>query len=211
MEDVLDQVGLDQRLGVEPVAVLGRDEDALDLDRALPPVLVDLVAHRHLRLAVRAQVRQHVRLAHLREPLRELVREHDRQRHQLARLVRRVAEHHPLVAGADAVERVVVARVVLDLVGGVDALRDVGRLLVDRDDHAARLGVEAVLRARVADLAIVSRTSRGMSTYVSVVISPATTTRPVVISVSQATRPVGSSVRTASRTASETWSAILSG
>ena len=32
-----------------------------------------------------------------------------------------------------------------------------------------------------------------MSTYVSVVISPATTTRPVVISVSQATRPVGSS------------------
>ncbi len=32
-----------------------------------------------------------------------------------------------------------------------------------------------------------------MSTYVSVVISPATTTRPVVISVSQATRPIGSS------------------
>ena len=30
-----------------------------------------------------------------------------------------------------------------------------------------------------------------MSTYVSVVISPATTTRPVVMSVSQATRPVG--------------------
>ena len=32
-----------------------------------------------------------------------------------------------------------------------------------------------------------------------------------MISVSQATRPVGSSLRTASRTASETWSAILSG
>src|SRR5579862_284442 len=50
-----------------------------------------------------------------------------------------------------------------------------------------------------------------MSTHVLVVISPATTTRPVVISVSQATRPVGSSVSTASRTASETWSATLSG
>src|SRR5438105_2050035 len=50
-----------------------------------------------------------------------------------------------------------------------------------------------------------------MSTYVSVVISPATTTRPVVISVSQATRPSGSSVRTASSTESEIWSAILSG
>src|SRR5436305_2512762 len=56
-----------------------------------------------------------------------------------------------------------------------------------------------------------SRTRRGMSTYVSVVISPATTTRPVVMSVSQATRPVGSSARTASSTESEIWSAILSG
>src|SRR5512141_1595468 len=50
-----------------------------------------------------------------------------------------------------------------------------------------------------------------MSTYVSVEISPATTTSPVVISVSQATRPVGSSANTASRTVSETWSATLSG
>ena len=66
---------------------------------------------------------------------------------------RRVPEHHPLVAGADTVERVVVAGVVLRLVRGVDALGDVGRLLVDRDDHAAGLGVEAVLGAVVADLA----------------------------------------------------------
>src|SRR6476620_2496386 len=34
---------------------------------------------------------------------------------------------------------------------------------------------------------------------------------PVVTSTSQATRPVGSSFRTASKTASEIWSAILSG
>ena len=118
-----------------------------------------------------------------------LVREHDRQRHQLARLVRRVAEHHPLVAGADAVERVVVARVVLHLVRRVDALRDVGRLLVERDDDAARLGVEAVLGARVADARRPSRArGAGCRRTSSVVISPATTTRPVVISVSQATR-----------------------
>src|SRR6266540_4067818 len=58
---------------------------------------------------------------------------------------------------------------------------------------------------------IVSRTSFEMSTYVSVEISPATTTSPVVISVSQATRPSGSSRRTASRTESEIWSATLSG
>ena len=133
--------------------MLRRDEHALDLDRPAPAVLVDLVADRHLRLPVRAQVRQDVpSLRTSRKPARELVGEHDRQRHQLRRLVGRVAEHQPLVAGADAVERIVVARVVLHLERGVDALRDVGRLLVERDDHAAGLGVEAVLGARVADL-----------------------------------------------------------
>src|ERR687886_265152 len=60
-------------------------------------------------------------------------------------------------------------------------------------------------------LSITPRATRGTSTYVLVVISPATTQRPVVTSTSQATRPVGSSCRTASRTASEIWSAILSG
>src|ERR687893_759178 len=50
-----------------------------------------------------------------------------------------------------------------------------------------------------------------MSTYVSVEISPDTTTRPVFTSVSHATRPVGSSLITASSTPSEIWSAILSG
>src|SRR5262245_6346358 len=58
---------------------------------------------------------------------------------------------------------------------------------------------------------MVSRAIRGMSTYVEVEISPATTTWPVVTRVSQATRPYGSSRRTASRTPSEIWSAILSG
>src|SRR4051794_37105998 len=57
----------------------------------------------------------------------------------------------------------------------------------------------------------VSRAIRGMSMYVSVVISPATTIIPVVISVSHATRLTGSFASAASRTASEIWSAILSG
>src|SRR5918912_4400931 len=57
----------------------------------------------------------------------------------------------------------------------------------------------------------VSRTRRGMSMYSLVVISPATTTRPVVISVSHATRLAGSRASAASSTASEIWSAILSG
>src|SRR5581483_5602928 len=150
MDDVLDQVRLEQRLHVEPVAVLRGDEHALDLDRPRAAALVLLVAQRDLRLPVRAQAREDLRLAHLAKPLREPVRKHDRHRHELVRLVDGVAEHHPLVAGALPVERVLVA--VLLLVRMVDALRDVGRLLVDGHHHAARVGVEAVLRTRVADL-----------------------------------------------------------
>ena len=151
-QNALDDVRLDQVLGADPVGVLRRDEDPLDLDRPLRAVLVDLVADGHLRLAVRAEVGQVAGLPHLGEPLADLVREHDRQRHQLGRLARRVAEHHPLVARAELVQRIVVARVVLHLVRGVDALGDVRRLLVDRDDDAAGDGVEAPLRVRVADL-----------------------------------------------------------
>ena len=55
------------------------------------------------------------------------------------------------------------------------------------------------------------RATSEMSTWLVVVISPATTMRPVVRRDSQATRPRGSSARIASRTASEIWSAILSG
>src|SRR5206468_6941791 len=58
---------------------------------------------------------------------------------------------------------------------------------------------------------MVPRTMSGMWTYVVVVISPATTAIPVVTSVSQATRAVGSLPMMASSTASEIWSAILSG
>src|SRR5215469_14446586 len=45
----------------------------------------------------------------------------------------------------------------------------------------------------------------------ALVISPATTIRPVVSRVSHATRDIGSPASAASTTASEIWSAILSG
>src|SRR5262245_7431008 len=61
---------------------------------------------------------------------------------------------------------------------------------------------------------MVSRASFWMTPTLSgalVVISPATMARLVVTSVSQATRLVGSCLRQKSRTASEIWSATLSG
>ena len=57
----------------------------------------------------------------------------------------------------------------------------------------------------------VLRTSASTSTQARVVTSPATMTTPVLTSVSQATRPRSSSLRIASSTASEIWSATLSG
>jgi hypothetical protein len=91
---------------------------------------------RDLALAVRAQPLERAVPAGLGEAHRELVRERDRERHELLGLADREAEHEALVAGS--------AR--------VDAHRDVGRLLVDRRDHGARLEVEPVLGARVADV-----------------------------------------------------------
>src|ERR1700722_16488126 len=57
----------------------------------------------------------------------------------------------------------------------------------------------------------VLRTMASTSTHALVVTSPATITTPVLTSVSQATRPFGSAARMAPSTASEIWSATLSG
>ncbi len=120
MHDVLPEVGTDQGVGVHPVLVLSRDQDLLDLDR--PPALV---ADRDLRLAVGAKVRHDIAASDLGEPVGELVRERDRQWHQLRRLARRVAEHHPLVAGPREVELIVVGGIGSRLQRLVDALGDV--------------------------------------------------------------------------------------
>ena len=67
----------------------------------------------------------------------EPVGERDRQRHQLLSLGGGVAEHHPLVAGTGLVG-VVVGALLAGLLGGVDALGDVGRLLVHALEHLDR-------------------------------------------------------------------------
>ncbi len=123
------------------------EHDLDDLDR-----LVVLVADRDLGLPVRAQVRQDLGLAHVGEAPGELVRQQDRHGHELRGLGAGVAEHHALVAGALAVEHVVVVDVGAHLEGGGDALADVGRLLVDGHHDAAGLVVVAEVGARVADL-----------------------------------------------------------
>ena len=98
-----------------------RDQHRLQRHR-----LAVLVLERHLRLAVGAQVRHLAGLADLGQALGQAVGGPDRQRHQVGRLVAGVAEHHPLVAGALGVERVLAGLPTAHLLGAVHALGDVG-------------------------------------------------------------------------------------
>ena len=83
-------------------------------------------------------------LAGLGQPVEDLVGQLDRQRHQFGRVVAGVAEHQPLVAGADLLP-----------LGGVfvHAHGDVGALPVDREHHGAGVGADAHLVVGVADVA----------------------------------------------------------
>ena len=144
---MLLDVGLEQRVEVDVGRVLARHDDGVQAHRPAVDVLDG-----DLGLAVRTQVRDGAVLAHVGELLGQAVRQRDRQRHQLVGLVAGVAEHQALVAGALAVERVLDALPGARLVGGVDALRDVGRLRADRHADAAGRAVEALARRVVADL-----------------------------------------------------------
>ena len=70
------------------------------------------------------------------------MRENQRRGHQLARLVAGVTKHDTLVAGTLFLLR-----------GAHHALIDVGRLLVNGRQNAARVAVELILALRVADAA----------------------------------------------------------
>jgi len=106
--------------------VLGGDEQLLDLDR--PAVAV---AHRDCVLPSGRRYGTTSPWRTSASRFGQLVGQPHRQRHELRGLAARVAEHHALVAGAGDVELIVVGGIGARLVGLVDALRDVGRLLVE--------------------------------------------------------------------------------
>ncbi len=143
---MLDEIGLDDLVALDAVVVLRRDQH-----RAQPHGLAVDVVEGDLRLAVGPEVRHRARPAHLGEAFGHAVREVDRQRHEHVGLVARVAEHHSLVAGALLVQQVLARRAAAHLFGVVHALRDVGRLLVERHHHADGRAVVAVGLAVVAD------------------------------------------------------------
>ena len=115
---------------------LVREDDRLDGDR--PAVLV---GDGKLALRIGAQERHRARLAQLREVAQQCVRVDERRRHEALRLVRRVAEHHALVA-----------RALLLGLRAVDALRDVGALPVEGAQVVERVPAEPLAGAVVADV-----------------------------------------------------------
>ncbi len=146
-DHVIPEVGEQQGLEIHTRVVLGRDEHGLEGDR--PAVLV---GDADLGLAVRPQIRQHTHPAHLRQPLGQAMGQPDRERHQIGSLVAGVSEHHPLVAGTLGIEHVLAAGAGPDLEGVVHTLADVGRLLVEGNDHTAGVPIDAEGVVVVADV-----------------------------------------------------------
>ena len=120
-DDRLDDLGhnrLAQLLGRNVFRMLSRHYNGLDSDRASV-----LVQHRNLRLPIGSNPLPFLRAAEFGEALSKPMRELDRHWHKLLCLIRRIPEHHSLVASPTR----------------VNSLRNVWGLLVDRTDHSARL------------------------------------------------------------------------
>ena len=120
------------------LAVLGRQHDGVDRHRPTA-----FIADRDLGLGIGPKPLEGARLADLRLPFHQPVRAGDRKGHQHVGFVAGIAEHQPLVAGA---------LVEIQALAFVDALRDIGRLPVERDPDLAAFMVESELRRIVADL-----------------------------------------------------------
>jgi len=130
LDDVFENVGV-KLVVADGLSVLAGDDHGVDASGLAALV----VLHRDLALAVGPQVGQLAVLAHQAELAGKLVGHRDGGRHQLGGLVDGVSEHHALVAGA----------------AGVNTLRDVARLFVDRRNHCEGVGVESVEGVVVAD------------------------------------------------------------
>ena len=124
--------------GCDELVVLGRDHDRVHAQRTAGPVVV---FDRYLTFGVGPQIgHRGAFAADDGQLLEDHMREDERRGHVLAGFVAGIAEHDALIACA------------LLLLGcAADASVDVGRLLVDGRQHAARVAVETVVALRVAD------------------------------------------------------------
>ena len=99
-----------------------------------------IVFHGDLRLAVGAQIGQCAVLANGGQTAGQLVRQRNGERHIFLRFIAGIAEHHALIA-----------RALIFIHLAIYALRDIGGLIIDADQYAAAVAVEAEFRAVIAD------------------------------------------------------------
>ncbi len=137
VDDELDH-RFSQVLVLDLLVVLGADDDGIDANGN-----VVLVFERHLRLAIGTEKVDGLFLTNRRKLPRECVGVLDGGRHELRRLVRRIAEHEPLVAGA---------LLLVQAVSLVHPLRDIGALTLDRRQHRACGRIEPHGGVHVADV-----------------------------------------------------------
>lgn len=139
LDDFFHDLG-SELLSRDLLGVLGRDDDRVNTERDGGTAIL-LVLDSDLGLGVGSEPSERTVAAGGSHGQVELVREHEGQGHQLGRLVGSVAEHDTLVTGSVVLERAM-----------VKTLGDIGRLLLDGDEHVAGLVVETLLRRVVADL-----------------------------------------------------------
>lgn len=146
VDDVLHHRLFDLGVG-DAVGVLGADEHRIHVHR-----LAVAVFNGHLALAVGSHPGNRAVLALFCHLLGELVRQVDGSGHKGGGLVAGVAEHHPLVTGADLVQLFGGHLAALYLQRVVHAEGNIRALAADGREHGAGVAVEAFFAAVVADL-----------------------------------------------------------
>lgn len=141
LDDVLHDVLVNLLVG-DVGLVLGGDDDGVDADGDHAAVLL-LVLDGDLGLTIGAQPLEGSILANVGKTLAEAGGEEVGEGHELGGLIGGVAEHDALVTSAD----------LLDALVEVDALGDIGALLLDGDDDVAGVAVDALVGGGVADVA----------------------------------------------------------
>ena len=114
------------------------DHDVFDFHR-----LAVAIFYGHLGFAVGPEKISFAALANFREVVHQAMGHLNWKRHQLRRFIARVAEHHTLIAGA---------LLFVQTFAFSHALRDIGRLLLDRGQDGASMPVESHGGIGVTDL-----------------------------------------------------------
>lgn len=138
LDDLLENL-LAELLSGDLLSMLSRDNDRVNTERDRGTTIL-LVLDGDLGLGVGAEPWESTGPPCNGESSVELVRQDDGQWHVLLGLVGSITKHNTLVTGTDVLEGAV-----------VEALGDIGRLLLNRDEDVAGLVVEALGRVIVAN------------------------------------------------------------